>query len=396
MSRHAICVVTGTRAEYGLLRPVMERIRASERFTLQVVATGMHLSPEFGLTWRTIEADGFPIDDKVEMLLSSDTPVGIAKAMGLGTIAFADVFERLKPDLLMILGDRFELLAAAQAALVARLPIAHISGGDVTEGAMDEAIRHSLTKMSHLHFVTNAPAARRVRQLGESPERIHLVGNPALDHLIGLPRLDRAAVEEALGLRLRRRNLLITFHPVTLDEKPAAEPFAELLAALDRLEDVGLIFTMPNADTFGRVIITMINEFVAARPHAVARVSLGQTLYWSVLAQVDAMVGNSSSGLLEAPSMKTPTVNIGDRQKGRPCAASVINCPPEADAIVGAIHRAFTLDCSDVENPYGDGRSAGRILDVLERETNFAALVKKPFADLDIPDPPHGWRGPTA
>ncbi len=318
------------------------------------------------------------------MLLSSDTAVGVAKSMGLGTIGFADAFARLRPDLLVLLGDRFELLAAAQSALVARIPIAHLAGGDVTEGAFDEAIRHAITKMSHLHFPTNAVSARRVRQLGEDPARIHMVGNPGLDYLRETRLLDRAAVEQRIGLGLRPRNLLVTFHPVTLDAQPAEPPFRELLSALESLGDeVGLVFTLPNADTEGRKLIRMIDAFVTGRANAVAHTSLGQLLYWSTAAQVDAVVGNSSSGLLEIPSLGTATVNIGDRQKGRLRAASVIDCPPEAAAILAALRRAFELDCAGAVNPYGDGHAAPRIVAAIKAVEDPSALIKKRFFDLE-------------
>lgn len=361
----------------------MTGIKDSSVLHLRTVVTGMHLSPEFGLTYRTIEQDGFVIDDRVEMLLSSDTPAGVAKAIGLGAIGFGDCFARMQPDMVMMLGDRFELLAAAQAALVARIPVAHISGGDTTEGAIDEAIRHSITKMSHLHFVTNTDALRRVRQLGEDPRHVHLTGNPGLDLLAGFEPLPRKEVEKRLGMELRPRNLLITFHPVTLDRNPSEAPFQQLLDALSPLDDVGLIFTMPNADTFGRALIGMIDCFVAGRSNAVAHTSLGQDLYFSALHHVDAVVGNSSSGLLEAPSFKTPTVNIGDRQKGRLKATSVIDCPAERKAIAEAIDRAFDLDCGDVSNPYGDETAAAKIVAVLENTDNPADLVKKRFFDQD-------------
>lgn len=378
-----ICVVTGTRAEYGLLAPVMAAIAGSPTLELQVVATGMHLSPEFGLTASTIEDDGFDLADRVEMLLSSDTPVGIAKAIGLGTIGFADALARLRPDMLMLLGDRFELLAAAQAALVARIPIAHISGGDVTEGAVDEAIRHAITKMSHIHFVTNEAAARRVRQLGEDPAHVHLVGNPGLDDALQFHPPTRTELEAQLGFELRERNVLVTFHPVTLDARPAAEPYAELLDALDALgSSVGLLITMPNADTFGRVLIEMTERFVESRPNAHAWTSLGQRRYWGALAHVDAVVGNSSSGLLEAPSFQVATVNVGDRQLGRTRAASVIDCEPTAVDIGAALKRAFAMDCTGVVNPYGDGHATPKILEVLETTEDYAALVRKHFVDV--------------
>jgi len=298
-------------------------------------------------------------------------------------IGFAECLERLNPDLLLVPGDRFEMLAAASAALIRRLPIAHVGGGDVTAGAIDEAIRHSITKMSHLHFVSSAGAARRVRQLGEDPATIHHVGNPSLDLIERLAALDRPAVEEAIGLKLRERNLLVTFHPVTLAEQPAAMPFAELLKALDALgPDIGLIFTRPNADPFGRVLLGMIDAFVQGHANAVAHTSLGQTLYFSLLRQVSAVVGNSSSGLLEAPSFRIPTVNVGDRQRGRERAASVIDTPADATAIGEAIAKAFALDCAKVVNPYGDGKAGPRIVNVLETLEDPTRLIVKTFHDL--------------
>ncbi len=377
-----VCVVTGSRAEYGLLQWVMHDLHADPGFELRVVVAGGHVSPAFGMTWREIERDGFEVSAKVEMLLAADTPVATAKSMALGTIGFAEAFDRLSPDLVMILGDRFEMLAAAQAALVARIPIAHIAGGDTTEGAFDEAIRHSITKMAHLHFVTTDAAARRVRQLGEDPANVHLVGSPGLDHLRRTPLLDRAAFEASVGFRLRPRNLLVTFHPVTLDDRPADEPFAELLAALDGLGDgVGLIITRPNADTFGANLNRMIDAFAAGRGNAVVHTSLGQQRYLSALSHVDAMVGNSSSGLYEAPSFRIPTVNIGDRQKGRVRAASVIDCAAERTAIAEAIARAFAMDCSGVVSPYGDGDAARRIVAVLKAVGDPRRLVRKAFHD---------------
>lgn len=378
-----ICVVTGSRAEYGLLYWLMKGIQEDPDLELQVIATGMHLSPEFGLTYKVIEQDGFVIDATVEMLLSSDTPVGIAKSVGLGVIGFADALSRLRPDVLVLLGDRFEILAAAQAALVARIPIAHIAGGDTTEGAFDEAIRHSITKMSHLHFVTNQDALVRVRQLGEDPEHIHLVGNPGLDHIKRLTLLDRATLEKELEFQFRKKNLLVTFHPVTLDDQPAGDQFKVLLQALGSLgPEVGIVFTKPNSDTDGRVLIGMIDAFLAKHPNAKAYTSLGQLRYLSVMAQVDAVVGNSSSGLYEAPSFKVPTVNIGSRQKGRLQAASVLNCPIEAQAISQTINKAFDLDCSGVMNPYGDGESSARIIAMLKNICAPRQLLQKHFFDM--------------
>ncbi len=378
-----VCVVTGTRAEYGLLRPVMRLIQASPRLSLVTAVTGMHLAAQFGETWREIAADGFAIDARVDMLLASDTPEAVTKSLGLATISFAEAFARLAPDVVMLLGDRFELLAAAQAALIARIPVAHISGGDRTEGAMDEAIRHAITKMSHLHFVTNVEAARRVRQLGEDPARIVHSGNPGLDDLAAMSLLSRAEVESRLGLPLGKPTFLVTFHPVTLDEAPAAEPFAELLAALDRFPEASLVFTYPNADTFGQAIIRDMEAYVARRANAVARRSLGQLLYWSVMAACDAVIGNSSSGLLEAPSLGKPCVNIGDRQRGRMRAATTLDCPPTRDAIAAAIAAALGLDCRGTVNPYGKGDAAKIIVESLEALADPRALLKKTFHDLE-------------
>jgi len=380
MYRRRIAVVTGTRAEYGLLSMLMRGIEHDPDLELRLLVTGMHLSPEFGLTFREIESDGFTIHEKVEMLLSSDTAVGIAKSIGLGIIGFADAFDRYRPDLVVLLGDRFEVLAAAQAAHVACIPIAHIAGGDTTEGAIDEAIRHAVTKMSHIHFVTNEVSARRVRQMGENPEHIYNVGSPSIDLIKRLRFLDRSELERDLGFVFLGRNLLITFHPVTLETSTADVQFGALLNALDSLgPTVGLIFTMPNSDTEGRVIIRMIEEFAAVRSHAAAFTSLGYQRYLSVMAIADVVVGNSSSGLYEAPSLKKPTVNIGERQKGRLRAASVIDCRPETPAIREALEKAFTMDCSSIVSPYGQGDATERMLEVIRGLLSPSALLKKHF-----------------
>lgn len=377
-----ICVVTGTRADYGLLYWLMKGIQEDPELTLQVAVTGMHLAPEFGLTYRAIEADGFPLDARVEMLLSSDTPVGVAKSIGLGVIGFADAFDRLAPEMVVLLGDRFEMLAAAQAALVARIPVAHVAGGDSTEGAFDESIRHAITKMAHCHFVTNAAAAARLRQLGEDPAQIHLVGSPGIDQIRRLTLLSREELALQLDFPFRERNLLVTFHPATLDAAPPRAQMQELLDALDRLgPDTGIVLTKPNADTGGRELIGMIDDYVATRPNCRAFASLGQLRYLSLIRQVDAVVGNSSSGLYEVPSFGKPTVNLGDRQKGRLQAASVVNAPPEADRIVAAVEAACRLDCTGVRNPYGDGEASGRMLAILKGLRDPSRLIRKHFFD---------------
>lgn len=380
MSRR-ICVVTGSRAEYGLLYWILHDLRNEPSVTLQLIVTGMHLAPEFGLTVREIESDGFTISRRVEMLLSSDTPGGVAKSIGIGVIGMSDAFEQLAPDIVVLLGDRFEILTAALACMTHNIPIAHIAGGDTTEGAFDESIRHALTKMSHLHFVTNELSARRVRQLGEDPRQIRVVGSPGLDHLHRRPLLERAALEESLQAQLGPRNLLITFHPATLEVGDAGSQFAELLAALEDLDDdIHLWFTRPNADTGGRTIAAALDVWAASRSARVhVYTSLGTLRYLSLLSQVDAIVGNSSSALYEAPSLLTPAVNIGDRQRGRLAAASIVHCLPEREAIFSAIERALVLDCSDVVNPYGDGHSAQRIVKDLIELPEPAGLLKKSF-----------------
>lgn len=383
-----ICVVTGSRADYGLLFWLMKGLESEAEFELQVVVTGMHLSPEFGLTSRVVEEDGFRIDARVEMLLSSDSAVGTAKSIGLGVIGFADAFARLQPGIIVLLGDRFEILAAAQAALVAKIPIAHLCGGDTTEGAFDEAIRHSITKMAHLHFVTNAQAEQRVCQLGENPAHVFNVGSPGIDYLKRLIYLDRDELERRLNFRFRHRNLLLTFHPATLEAASPDAQFRVLLEAVDGLPagEFGFIFTRPNADTHSRNLNAILDAFVDARPHACVFPSLGQQVYLSVMAQVDAVVGNSSSGLYEAPSLKIPTVDVGDRQKGRLLADSVVHSDVAVEAISAAIEAALKKDCSKTVNPYGTGDSVSGILDVLRRFPDPSILVRKHFFDQRASD----------
>ena len=384
MSRK-ICVITGTRAEYGLLRWVMQDIKDDAHLTLQIIVTGMHLSPEFGLTHREIEADGFRIDRKVEMLTSSDTPMGIAKSMGLGLIGFADALSELQPDLIVLLGDRFEIFAATAASLVARIPVAHLHGGEATEGAFDEALRHSITKMSHLHFVAAQEYRRRVIQLGEQPDHVFLVGGLGIDNIKRLKLLARSELEASLDFKLGPKNLLITFHPVTLEVASAAAQMEELLNVMAELVDTRLIFTMPNADTDGRELTKMVEKFVAQHANARAYASLGQLRYLSCIAHVDGVVGNSSSGLAEVPSFKKGTINIGDRQKGRLQAGSVLNCEPTRASIAAALAKlyspAFQRSLSQVTNPYGTGGATEKVLAVIK---NFPLmhLVKKAFHDL--------------
>lgn len=382
--KRRIAIVTGSRAEYGLLYwPIRDIIEAPDLEPL-VIVTGMHLAPEFGLTVREIERDQVPIAARVDMLVSSDSASGIAKSMALGLIGFSDAIERLKPDAMLVLGDRFEILAAAQAAMVHNVPLVHIAGGDTTEGAFDEAIRHAITKMSHLHLVTNLDARARVVQMGEDPSQVHVIGSPGLDHLNRLPMLDRASLEVSLGEPLGERNALITFHPVTLEPVEGERQQEELLAALDKLPgDWVLWFTLPNADTGGRSLATALNAWVKSRPQAHVFSSLGQLRYLSLMREVDVVIGNSSSGLYEAPSFRIPTVNIGDRQLGRLAAASVIHCIPQREKIYMAIMASQTLDCSRVKNPYGDGKSSQRIVDAIRSMPPAERLLKKSFHLID-------------
>lgn len=383
-----VCVVTGTRAEFGLLRWLMQEIQIEPELDLQVLATGMHLSPEFGLTHQEIERAGFKISSKVEMLLSADTTTAVTKSMGLGLIGYADAYEHLAPDLIVVLGDRFEIFAAAAAALIAGIPVAHLHGGEITEGAFDEAIRHSITKMSHLHFVAAEDYRRRVIQLGEQPDRVFLVGGLGIDAIKRTKLLDREVLEDSLGFKLGPRNLLITFHPVTLEgQRSSIEQMAELLAALDELDDAHLIFTMPNADTGGRELAAMVNDFVATRQNARVYTSLGQLRYLSCMKYVDVVVGNSSSGLAEAPSMGVATINIGDRQKGRLLASSVVNCDPTLQSMREALRTvfepSFRLKLKSTSNPYGSGGASNKIVEIIKSQ-DLKCLLKKSFFNLDV------------
>ena len=335
--KRKVCVVTGTRAEYGLLYWLLKEIEADKELQLQVIVTGMHLSPEFGLTYQTIEKE-FKINKKIEMLLSSDTSVGISKSMGLAQISFAESYDELKPDIVIVLGDRYEIFSATSAAMIAKIPIAHLHGGEKTEGAFDESIRHSITKMSHLHFTATNEYKNRVIQLGEHPSRVFNVGGMGIENIKRLKLLSKDEFEKSIEFKLNSKNILVTFHPVTLENSTAKEQFQQLLDAIDELEDTNIIFTKANSDTDGRVINQMIDEYVTKNfQKSVQFTSLGQLRYLSALQYVDAVVGNSSSGLAEAPSFRIGTINIGDRQKGRIKASSVIDCEPNKDSILKSL-----------------------------------------------------------
>lgn len=390
--KRKICIITGARAEYGLLYWLMKEIQNDPDIELQLIATGMHLSPEFGLTYRQIEKDGFKIDKEIEILLSSDTPVGISKSMGLGMIGLSEAYANLKPDILVLLGDRFEILSAATAAMIARIPIAHLHGGETTEGAFDEAIRHSITKMSHLHFTATEEYRRRVIQLGEEPGRVFNVGGLGIDNIKKLKLMSREEFEDSINFKLGPKNLMITFHPVTLENATAGEQFQNLLYALDEVENTRFIFTKPNADTEGRVIIKIIDEYVNVRKNrhkAIAFVNLGQLRYLSAMQFVDGVVGNSSSGLAEAPTFKIGTINIGDRQRGRIKADSVIDCKPTKDSILTAFQKLYSMEFQEklrnIKNPYGEGGAAKKIKKVL-KEKDLTDILKKQFYNISAVD----------
>lgn len=379
-------MITGTRAEYGLMYWLIKAIQEDKELRLQLIVTGMHLSPEFGLTHKEVEKE-FVVDKKIETLLSSDTPMGISKSMALTQISFSEAFEELKPDIIVILGDRFEMFSVAASAMIARIPIAHIHGGEATEGLIDEPIRHSITKMSHLHFTATEKYRKRVIQLGEQPERVFNVGTPGLDNIFRLKLLSKINFEESIGFQLGEKNILVTFHPVTLEHSTAERHFGELLKVLDFYKDINIIFTKPNADTEGRIIIKMIDSFVNSNSkRSCSFISLGQLRYLSALQYIDIVVGNSSSGLTEAPSFKIGTINIGDRQKGRIKSKSVIDCLPTYDSIKSAFETAFSKNfknnLQNVVNEYGEGGASIKIKNIL-KGVDLRDIIKKRFYDLN-------------
>ena len=382
-----IGVVTGSRADYGIYLPILRAVSADSRLRLQLFVTGMHLSPEFGSTVRAIEADGYPIAERVENLLSSDSPAGIAASMGLGAQGFAMAFARTRPDLLLVLGDRFEIHAAALSALPFKLPVAHIHGGEVTRGAIDESLRHSLTKLSHLHFVTTEEYRRRVVQLGEEPWRVTVSGAPSLDNLQEMPLFSAEEFEERFGVPLAPDNLLVTYHPVTLEYEHLGEQVENLFAALEQ-SGRPLLFTSANADTHGREINSRIRAFVAENSQAHLVDNLGTRGYFSAMALAAAMVGNSSSGILEAASFGLPVVNVGNRQQGRVRAANVVDTGYGQEAILAGIRRAldpaFRCSLAGMVNPYGDGGAASRIVERLATVDLDDRLIQKAFFDLDF------------
>lgn len=381
-----ICVVTGSRAEYGLLYWLMKEISEDKDFELQLIVTGMHLSSEFGLTYKDIEKD-FKIDKKIEMLVSSDTHIGVSKSMGLAQISFAETYEELQPDLLLVLGDRTEIFSAVVSAMISNIPIAHLHGGELTQGSVDEFIRHSITKMSHLHFTATEEYRKRVIQLGENPNRVFNVGSLGIENIKKYTLLNKEEFENSIDFKLNKKNILVTYHPETVESDNTNEIyFKELLDSLGELTDTNIIFTKANSDRGGRVINKMIDTFVMKNSdNCVSFSSLGQLRYFSALQYVDIVLGNSSSGLIEVPSFKTATINIGDRQKGRVCAQSVINIEARKNLILKVIQKVYSKSFQNIllncQNPYEKDNSAETILNII-KSSNLKNIIKKSFYDL--------------
>jgi GDP/UDP-N,N'-diacetylbacillosamine 2-epimerase (hydrolysing) len=384
--KRKICVVTGTRAEYGLMSLLMKSINDNDGLELVVIVTGSHLSPEFGLTYKEIENDGFKINKKIEMVLSADTPSAIAKSTGLGMIGFADALAEIEPDAIIVLGDRYEILAAAFSAVIAKIPIAHIHGGETTEGAYDEFIRHSITKMSWWHFAANEEYKKRIIQLGESPDRVFNVGGLGVDIIKHSKLLSKEQLAQNTGINFLSKNLLVTYHPATLENQSSKENMQILLEALAEMKNINLIFTMPNADSDGRAVFTLIENFVSNYPErAIVFKSMGHLNYLSTLQYVDGVIGNSSSGIIEAPSFKIGTLNIGSRQKGRLKAKSVIDCDFTVSAIKSGINYLYSSKfqkiVSSAKNPYGEGSASEKIMNILMSKP-FPTDIKKFFFDV--------------
>ena len=384
-----IGIMTGTRAEYGLLKPLMQEINKDNDLELYLIVSGMHLSPEFGMTYKEIEEDGFQINAKVEMLLSSDSPVGISKSIGLGIIGFADEFQRADLDMLILLGDRYEALSAAICAMVMRIPIAHLHGGELTEGAIDEGIRHSITKMSYLHFTSTEEYRRRVIQLGENPERVFCVGAIGVENIKKINLMTKEELERSIHFEIDENTVIVTYHPVTLENNTVEEQFLNLLEVLDRNPKIRMIFTKANADTNGRIVNELIDKYAAQNSErACAFMSLGQKRYLSALKYCRIVIGNSSSGIIEAPSFGKPIINIGDRQKGRICADSVINCGYTQQEIQRAMETALTEEfenkARNCRNPYEKENTAANIISVIKDYLlNDKINLKKRFYDLE-------------
>lgn len=381
-----ICIITGTRAEYGLLKPIISKVENDIDLNLQLIATGMHLSSEFGMTFKQIESDGYNITEKIEILLSSDTNVGISKSMGLAMISFSELYERIKPDIVIVLGDRYEIFAAVSAAYISKIPVVHIHGGETTEGAFDESLRHCITKMSYLHFTSTEAYRNRVIQLGEHPDRVFDVGAIGIENIKNLNLLSKKELEMQLKLNLDNKYVMVIFHPVTLEDSTAKEQFEEIIDALE-MTDLNVILIKGNSDTGGRVINKMIDEITNKYPKKYTSfTSLNILQYLSLMKHCEALVGNSSSGILEAPSFRIPTINIGDRQKGRIQSKSIINSEPKAENIYTSLKESmsesFKNEISNMVNPYGDGNVSDKIIDKIKIALNNNIDLKKKFYDL--------------
>lgn len=387
--KKTISILTSTRAEYGLLKPIIAKLNTIKEFDIRIVATGAHLSPEFGLTYKEIENDGLCIDEKIEILLSSDTPSAISKSMGLAMISFADYFEKLNPDLLIVLGDRYETLAVSAAAMNQRIPIAHLYGGETTEGAVDESIRHAITKISYLHFTSIDEYRNRVIQLGEHPDRVYNVGAIGIENILSVEFLSKKELENELEIKLSRPYAVVTFHPVTLEHNSSEEQIRSLLEVCKEYKNLDFIFTKANADAEGRIINESIDKYVKENNNIFVFTSLGMLRYLSALKHSSMVIGNSSSGLVEAPSFGIPTINIGERQKGRLQASSIINCEPTQGSIKQAVNLALSEEyvqkAKKTVNPYGNGDTSNKVVEVIKDYMfNNKIDLKKKFYDCGV------------
>ena len=385
MNKRKICIVTGSRAEYGLLYWLIKEVKADKDLELQRIVTGMHLSSEFDLTYKEIKKE-FKIDKKIDISLSSDTSLGIIRSMSVAQTSFSKAYNELKPDIIVVLGDRYEIFSAVSSAMISKIPIAHLHGGEATEGLIDEAIRHCITKMSHLHFTAAEKYSKRVMQLGEKPNRVFNVGGAGIENIKRLKLLSKVELEKLINFKLNIKNILVTFHPVTLENKTSKKQFQELLDSIDELENTNIIFTKANSDADGKIINQMIDQYVKKNlDRSMGAASLGQLNYLSVLKYVDFMIGNSSSGLLEAPSFKIGTINIGDRQNGRIKAESVVDCLPNKKSIKKAIKMIYSNKfqnlLKNVKNPYDNGCASKKIVKVL-KTVKLDNILKKTFFDI--------------
>jgi len=380
-----ICIITGSRADYGLLKNLIFKVKKSKKLKLQLIVTGMHLSNKYGLTYKEINKDKLKIDTKIKILNNSDKSVGISKSVSDGVNKFSKIFNKTKPDVILVLGDRFEIFSAAISAMLSRIPIAHIHGGETTVGVIDEAVRHSITKMSHLHFVAAKKYKNRVIQLGENPKRVYLVGGLGVDTIKQTKFYTKSILEKKIGFTLKEKNILVNFHPSTLEKNKSKTQVKEILSALKKFKDKKIIFTSPNADQENSVIFKEINNFVKQNKNSTFFKSMGSVAYLSCLKFVDVIIGNSSSGLLEAPTLKVPTINIGDRQKGRLKAKSVVDCDIQQDKIINKLNKFLkgkkNNKLKNFKNPYGDGGASKKIINILEK-INYNTLLKKNFFDL--------------